>query len=75
MRAILNISLPEQEKEEIEKRAKKSGKTISGYILYTVKLAETLISEDELLAMAKRAEEDYRAGKTKALKSLADLMK
>jgi len=34
-----------------------------------------LISEEALLKMAKQAEDDYRNGKTKALKSLSDLLK
>lgn len=75
MRAILTISVPEEEKKKIEERAKKAGKTISGYILYTVKLEEKLITEDEILAMAEEAEKDYRTGKTKELKNPADLIK
>lgn len=74
MRAILNISLPKEKKEAIEKRAKKSGLTISSYILYTVELEEKLISEDELAERIKEAEKNYREGKAKKLKSLADLI-
>lgn len=74
MRAILNISMPAQEKKEIEKRAKKAKKTISGYVLYALKLEQSLIQEEEIVAMATEAEQDYKKGKTKKLKSLADLM-
>lgn len=74
MRAILNISLPEEKKKAIEKRAKKSGLTISSYILYTVGLEEKLISEDELAERIKEAEKNYHKGKAKKLRSLADLI-
>lgn len=75
MRSILNVSLPPQKKKAIAKRAQKAGKSISAYIVYAVELEQSLISEDELLAMAERAEKDYKNGKTMELKSLADLMK
>jgi predicted DNA-binding protein len=74
MRSILTISLPAGKKALLTKRAKKAGKTVSGYILSIIELEEQLISEDDLLAMAVRAEKDYRAGKTKILKSLNELM-
>lgn len=73
MRAILNISLPAEEKKKIEKRAKKAKMTISLYILQAVRLEQLLIQEDELFAMARQAEKDYKSGNTKKLKSLADL--
>jgi uncharacterized protein (DUF1778 family) len=75
MRAILNVSLPEETKQVILARAKKANKSISAYILYTIELAESLIQEDELVAMAKKAEKDYKAGKTRKLTSLGDLKK
>lgn len=75
MRAILNISLPEEKKKIIMERAKKAKKSVSAYILYTIELTESLIQEDDLVAMAKKAEKDYKAGKTNQLKSLADLIK
>ena len=62
-------------KEEVKKKAKKAGKTISEYILTALGLMDEYISEDELLARVKRAEDNYKKGKTKKLKSLADLMK
>lgn len=42
--------------------------------LQNKKLKGELISEDELLNMAKIAEQEYKTGKTKTLKSLKDLM-
>lgn len=74
MRSVLSISLPQEEKVKLEKRARKAGITISAYILYSVKVAENAISQEELLEMATEAEKDYRKGRTKELKSLADLM-
>lgn len=74
MRSILNVSLPPQKKKEIEKRAKKMGISVSSYVLYTIDMEQKMISEDEILEMAERAEKDYKAGKTKVLRSLADLM-
>lgn len=74
MRSILSVSLPKEEKNRIENRAKKYGKTVSAYILYTTKMEESLIQEEELLKMARKAESDYTTGKTKKLNSLADLL-
>ncbi|EKD63728.1 MAG: hypothetical protein ACD_51C00222G0001 [uncultured bacterium] len=62
-------------KEEIEKRARKANKTTSAYIIYMIELEKSLISENELVEIAGRAEKDYISGKTKKLKSLADLCK
>ncbi len=75
MRAILNVSIPEDRKKAILTRARKAKKTISAYILHAVELAESLIQEEELTAMAVKAEQDYKAGKSKKLSGLADLMK
>ncbi|MBU0981814.1 hypothetical protein KKC94_03930 [Patescibacteria group bacterium] len=74
MRAVLSISLPIEKKKEIEERAKKMNQSTSAYIIRVLELEKSLISEDELLRMAKKAEKDYKAGKTKKLGSLTDLM-
>jgi len=74
MRSVLSISLTEKQKKEIEKRAKKVGTNTSSYILHAVALEKELISEDDLLEMAKKSEKDYKLGKTKKLSSLADLV-
>ena len=74
MRSILNLSMPLAEKKKIEKRAKMASKSVSAYVLDTLKFQEKMIQEDEILAMAERAEKEYREGKTKVLRSLEDLM-
>jgi predicted DNA-binding protein len=74
MRSILSISLPAEKKKEIEARAKKMNQSTSAYIVRVFELEKSLISEEELLQMAKKAERDYKAGKTKKMGSLADLM-
>lgn len=74
MREILNISLPPGQKEEILKRAQKAGKNVSAYIMHAINLEKELIQENELIKMAKKAKSDYQKGKTKELKSLANLM-
>lgn len=74
MRSILSVSLPDWKKKEIEARAKKANQSTSTYILRVVELEQSLISEDELVRMANKAEKDYKSGKTKKLHSLADLM-
>lgn len=74
MRSILSISLPKEKKLEIEERAKKANQTTSSYIIRIIELEKNLISEEELIKMAAKAEKDYKAGKTKKLTSLADLI-
>lgn len=75
MRSILSISLPKEKKLEIEERAKKANQTTSSYIIRIIELEKTLIPEEELIKMAAKAEKDYKAGKTKKLTSLADLIR
>jgi predicted DNA-binding protein len=74
MRTILSISLPDEQKKLIEKRAKKAKLTISTYVLHAIELKESLIQEDEILDQATEAEREYRAGRAKKLSSLSDLM-
>lgn len=74
MRAILNLSMPLAEKKKIEKRAKMAKKTVSAYVLDSLKFQETWIQEDELVEIVKQAEKDHKEGKTKRLRSLEDLM-
>jgi len=75
MRSVLSVSLPQKIKREIKERAKKSNKTVSAYFLDIFELEKILISEEELSNAAIQAERDYKAGKTKKLESLFDLMK
>lgn len=74
MRSILNLSLPAKQKLMIQKRAAASGKSVSAYVLQAIQIEQELISEEELLKMATEVRTDHAAGKTKKLKSLADLM-
>ena len=66
--------MPPQKKKEVEARAKKANKSVSGYILDALELMKSLISEEELIEMTQIAEDNYKKGKTKKLRSLADLM-
>lgn len=75
MRSVLTISLPAETKKEVEKRARIARKSTSRYILDTLEMVDQMISEDELLAMSKEAERNYKLGKTKVLKSLKDLIR
>ena len=74
MRSVLTISIPEEKKKIITRRAKKAGKTVSAYVISVLELEEKLISEDELVEMSREAMEEHKAGKTKVLKSFKDLM-
>ena len=74
MRSIITFSVPESEKMLITKRAKKAGLTVSLYLLHAVRVEQKMIEEDEIVKMARKIEKDYKAGKTKTLKSLSDLM-
>lgn len=74
MRSVLSISVPEERKKQIMRRAKKAGMNVSAYILYALDFEENLISEDELYESLKLAEKEHAEGKTKVLGSLADLM-
>lgn len=74
MRTILSLSMPEKTKKEIMERAKKSGKTVSAYVISIIELEKNLVSEDDLVIMAKNARRDYEKGKTKVLRTLKDLM-
>jgi len=74
MRSVLSLSIPQADRKELEKRAKKAGKTLSAYVMGALALMDELISEEELLRIAEQTKKDYKAGKTKVLRSLEDLM-
>ena len=74
MRTILSLSLPQKERTELESRAKKANKTLSAYVLNALAIMKELISEEELLEIAKQAKTDYKDGKTKVVSLLEDLM-
>lgn len=76
MREILTLSLPQATTKIIKKRVEERGfSTVSGYIQYLLDTDDELISAEDLLKMSKKAERDYKKGKTYKLKSLSDLMK
>jgi len=76
MREVLTLSLPQSTTKIIKKRVEERGfSTVSGYIQYLLDSDDELISAKELLKMSKKAERDYRQGKTYKLKSAMDLMK
>lgn len=76
MRSVINISLPEDEAKVIKDRAKKAGfDSVSGYVRSLLALDEELISEEELLAMSRQADKEYKSGKIIKAKSLASLLK
>ncbi len=73
MRSVLTISIPEDKKKDLERRAKKAGKTVSAYVVSVLEMEKQMISEDELVAIVKEGMREHKAGKTKLLKSLKDL--
>ena len=75
MRSVINISLPAKTAGVVKKRAKNRGfSNTSEYLRFLLDLDDELISPTELLAMSKRADQEYRAGKLKKLKSLSGLL-
>lgn len=75
MRSTLTISLPETQLEELKQKAKKHGFiSISEYFRFLGNLDEGLISKEELLKFVKQAERDYKKGKLKKARPLADFI-
>ena len=76
MREVLTLSLPKEATKMIKKRVEERGfSTVSGYIQFLLDADDELISAEDLLKMSKRAERDYKKGKTYKLKSAFDLIK
>lgn len=76
MREVLTLSLPQSATKMIKKRVEERGfSTVSGYIQYLLDADDELISAEELLKMVKKAERDYKKGKTYKLRSVSDLMR
>lgn len=75
MRSVLTISVPSEKEKFIRSRAKRMKKTLSSYFLYAIELEQQLISEEEILAMATKADAEYKRGATKELQSLKDLIR
>ena len=75
MRQILNLSIPQNMVSIVKDRAKKHGfESVSEYIRFLLNLDTDLISPQELLAISKRADREYRTGKIKKINSLAELL-
>lgn len=75
MRAVVSISMPAKKSEELKSAAKKANKSLSAYVLDMYEMMQGLISEDQLLKIGEETEAEYKSGKAKKLRSLADLMK
>ncbi len=76
MRTILNLSIPPQTATVIKKRAKMRGFTsTSSYIRFLIDSDnDNLITEKQLLQIAKKADADYNTGKLIKAKSLTELL-
>jgi hypothetical protein len=65
MRSIINISVPSELADRVKLVAKnRNFKSLSEYFVYSVELEQSLISEDEVLAMSERAQTAYDSGNT-----------
>lgn len=71
MREIVNISLPKELSREIDKLLEKGHYSTKSEFLR--ELIRERIAEDDLLARIEEGRAEYRAGKAKKLRSLADL--
>lgn len=75
MRQALSISLPTDAVRFIQTQVKQRDfSSVSEYIRHLLNLDQELISEDEVLRLHRSALLAHKSGKTKVLKSLADLM-
>ena len=73
MRSILSISLPADLLALIRKKAQKAGLSMSAYVRRLIENEDLLISEEEILEMAKEAQADYKAGRYKVWKNHDDI--
>lgn len=75
MREIITISLPTKTRQILKKRLKKRGfRGASEYFRFLMDLDNDLISQKELLQMAKEADCDYKNGLLKKRSSLRELL-
>ncbi len=75
MRRILSVSLPNELAQYVEKQVKKRKfPSVSEYVRHAIGLERNMITEDELLERGKEALAAHKAGKTKILRSLEDLL-
>ncbi|MEK7540876.1 MAG: ribbon-helix-helix domain-containing protein [Patescibacteria group bacterium] len=71
MRKVINISLSEKLAVELEKTVKKGKYSSKSEFLR--ELIRERLEESDLLSQIKKSEAEFRAGKGKLLRSLADL--
>lgn len=75
MRSHITLSLPEDILHSLKKKAGKAGVTTNAFICRLIEQDLEIISEEELIQIIKRAESNYKEGKTMILKSFDDLLK
>ncbi|NOS67517.1 MAG: ribbon-helix-helix protein, CopG family [Candidatus Peribacteraceae bacterium] len=73
MRSLVTISLPPSQLASLKKKAKKRKVSVSYYVRMVLEHENEIISEEQLLAYCKEAEQDYRKGRTYVLKDFKDL--
>lgn len=71
MREVINISLPEELNQEIEKAMRKGRYSTKSEFLREI--IRERIAEEDLLDRIKKSEEEFRAGKGRVLRSLKEL--
>ena len=75
MRKILSLSLDAKIISQVKKQSRQFGfANVSQYVRHLVAENDDIITEDELVKMARVAEKEYREGKTIKANSLADLL-
>ncbi|MBI2645127.1 hypothetical protein HYW94_03065 [Candidatus Uhrbacteria bacterium] len=75
MRDVITISLPTKTRSIIKKRLKERGfRSMSEYMRYLLDQDTDVISQDELLAIAKEADRDYKNNLLKKRSSLRELL-
>ncbi len=74
MRKVLSASFPEGVAVDIKKRAKRKNVSVSSYFLYLYEIEKDMIGEDEIVRLRDQARADYTRGKTKAVRSLSELI-
>jgi Arc/MetJ-type ribon-helix-helix transcriptional regulator len=71
MRDVINISLPKELSKELEKMVKRGKYSTKSEFLRN--LIREKLEEEDLWKSVQRSEVEFKAGKGKILKSLADL--
>lgn len=75
MRTVLSISLPQGVARYIERQTKTRGfQSKSAYFQHLIRQEQTMITEDDVVKFDHEALREHKAGKTRKLRSLADLM-